>query len=666
MKKTFFYILSLFALAGCFRDDRNYNMVDDSFCLTARQTLLQASVHTGSCPVGIAKNGKGQTAASVTVLSSGAECAEALARYNEENGTAFTALPESGYSLSGSSISYETADVVKDLTVSWDPTDLAEQIGDSPDYVIPILVKSSELTVNPDKNFILIQVLRSSLSVTQTGIERTVSSKNVEPDPQGRQPALQETITLDLESTNAIKNVGMVFPVIIDNGLVATYNQTAEKPAQAAPEGLVNILTPSVTIPESGKSATYKVEIDKSVLLGPDGKLKEFPDYVAPIRVDKDGLQATCKGEAFDLRGLAYGNMVTYIGIRYKKSTGSVVITREWGKFSTVDAAWNAYYGGTAGSDRNVALDDDYIYIAETNTTKNLWAISLKDPSKVRKLPVGTVKDQGIFYLSCPRILKNTDASINGGKDVLAVSSMNEGDPTLYIYDKGVGEDPSVLNMTTWASRRLGDTFTAWGSLQEGILFFKDFNSAQGTVTFMLSGKTSGTLYLRGRVVAPPVSGAGAYFPFPEDINAGPCTVRGGKDSWMCHASKDLFSLEGADNAPNLAALSGYYADAAFRYIEFGGKRYIAYSRQVSGTDGRLIVIEGKATDSWETILANRTVIYQAAIQENAEMQEEYQESPRSSGNSGMDLDVRQVGSDLYIAVVKQNVGLSLFKMALD
>ena len=666
MKKTFFYILSLLVLAGCIRDDRNYQMVDDTFSFTARQTLLQASVHTGSCPVGIAKNGKGQTAAAVTLTTSGAACTEALAKYNEENGTAFVALPESAYSLSDTRIAYEVEDVVKDLTVSWDPAALAAQIGDSPDYVIPVLVQSSDLSVNAEKSFVLIQVLRSSLAVTQTGLERTVTSKNVEPDPQGHQPVLQETVTLDLESNNAIKNVGMEFPVLIDNALIPVYNETAEKPAQAAPEGLIKILTPVVSIPESGKSATFKVEIDKSVLLGPDGKLQEFPDYVAPVRVDKDGVRASRKGEAFDLRGLDYGNLVTYIGIHYKKSTGSVVITREWGKFSTTDASWNAYFGGTAGSDRNVALDDDWIFVAETNKTKNLWAISLTNPSQVRKLPVGTVKDEGIFYLSCPRMLKNGDASINGGKDVLAVSSMAEGDPTLYLYDKGTNEDPSVLNMTTWASRRLGDTFTAWGSLQEGTLFFKDFNSAQGTVTFLLSGKTSGTLFLRGRVVAPPATGAGAYFPFPENVNAGPCTTRGGKDSWICHASKDLYSLEGADNNPTLIPLSGYYADAAFRFIEFNGKRYIAYSRQVSGADGRLIVIEGKANESWETILENRAVIYQAAIQENAEMQEDYNESPRSSGNSGMDLDARQVGGDVYIAVVKQNVGLSLFKMSVE
>lgn len=346
-------------------------------------------------------------------------------------------------------------------------------------------------------------------------------------------------------------------------------------------------------------------------------------------------------------------------------------IRRVWGKYSTEAASWNEYFGGTPNTDRNVALDDEYIYVAETNKTKNLWAISVADPSVVKKLPVGTVNDVGTFYLCCPRIIRNTDASVNEGKDVLVVSNMNEGDPTLYVYDKGIEADPSAFGMQTWASRRLGDTFTAWGSLQSGMLFFKDMNSTAGTVTFKLSGKFSG-LWLQGRLAAPPDPGAGAYFPFPEDINKGLCTIRGGTTGWICHATKDLFSLEGADNAPSLSAMTGYFADAAFRYFEFRGKRYIAYIRQVSPTDGRLYILEGNADDSWETIISERganpdnVIVYQAAIQEDAEMKEYYNESPKASGNSGMDLDVRVVGDVVYIAVIKQNVGLSLFKMSYE
>ena len=57
MKRIALYLLSLAALAGCIRDDRDNFMVEDSFSLTARQSLLQTSVHTGACSVGIAKNG---------------------------------------------------------------------------------------------------------------------------------------------------------------------------------------------------------------------------------------------------------------------------------------------------------------------------------------------------------------------------------------------------------------------------------------------------------------------------------------------------------------------------------------------------------------------------------------------------------------------------------
>ena len=669
MKRIALYLLSLAALAGCIRDDRDNFMVEDSFSLTARQSLLQTSVHTGACSVGIAKNGKGRTGATVTVLTSGTGCAEALARYNEANGTAFQALPESAYTLSGSQIRFETEDVVKDLVVSWDAAALAERIGDSPDYVIPILVQSSELDVNDEKDFVLIQVLRSTLSVTQTGIARSIGSKQVEPDPSGRQPVLQETVTLDLESSSAIRDVGMRFPVLIDNALVEEYNRTAEAPAQAAPEGLVKLLTREVAIPESGKSATFKIEIDKSILLGPDGKLKEFPDYVVPVRVDQTGVQASRKGESCSLPGLAYGNLVTYITIRYQKSTGEIVISREWGKYSTAEATWNAYYGGTAGSARNVAMDDESIYVAEFNSSKNLWAIDLKDPSRVRKVPVGTVLSEGLadICLTCPRVLRNEDPAINGGRDVLVVSNLSTGQKLkMYFYINGTSEDPSVVNFNIWADRRLGDTWTFWGTLQKGMFYMKDFDDGTALMTFKQEGRFTGNNSLQGRFVMPATgAGAATWWPYPENKNAGLYGIRNKVNSYVVAFQSDSWSATGG-NETTSSQLDGYYENCEFQYIEYAGKRFVAYTRQVDGSDGRLFVLEGKATDSWEDIVRARNVIYHAAIQNAFEGEGEVEPSPRSSGHNGMDLTAREIGGEVYIAVIKQNVGLSLFKMSVN
>ena len=354
----------------------------------------------------------------------------------------------------------------------------------------------------------------------------------------------------------------------------------------------------------------------------------------------------------------------------WKQSKVGFDVTREWGLYSTTTASWSDYIPGfTANTDRNVTLDGENIYITETNTTKNLWAISLKDPGTYKKLPVGSVIENGTFHLSCPRVIPNSNPDINGGKPVLAVSSMHTGgDPVIYFYNNGIGEDPKMVKLTTWASRRLGDTFSWWGTLQNGVLLFKDYNSAQGTVTFWLRGNLSEQFYLIGRVQAPPVTGAGAYFPFPESTESGFASTRGGAVSWLVQ-TKNLNTLEGADNSPTLTELAEEWADCSFRYFTLAGKRYIAVAKQDSSQTGRLIIMEGEDGTPWPDILSGGKMVYTAAIQndtENDDLDNTADKEARASGNSGMDLDIYQNDTDVYIAVIKQNVGLSLFHVSND
>ncbi len=667
MKKTVYLLTSLLLLTGCFPDERNNFMVSDTFGLTAREDIVDASVHHGVFHVGLSKSGIGQTTATLQVNDNAQECQTVLDAFNKTNETSFKMVPKELVTFDKTRFSFTEKEALQDLTISWDSQEVAKFIGDSRDYVIPILIESDDLKITDGRSFRLIRLIRSQVNVLQKTISRTINRKKVEPDADGVQPELQENLFLDVELDYPIKNVGISYSVIVDNSLIPAFNQTQEELTfEAAPEGLVTITTPNAVIPESGKSAIFSLVFDKSLLME-DGALKPFPNYVIPIRLATEKASATMSGKDFDLQGLAYDNTVTYVTVLYEELKKGTTITREWGKYASTSGAWSSYISGfTAGADRNVTLDDEYIYIAETNSTKNLWAISLSDPGTYKKLPVGTVLNEGTFYVSCPRIIKNTDSSINGGKDLLVVSNMHTGgDPKLYVYDKGIGEDPSVINMTTWASRRLGDTFTWWGTWQDGMLLFKDFNSTQGTVTFKTAGKTTGTLFLKGRIAAPAVTGAGAYFPFPDDIRKGVSSNRGGTTAWLTSTTKDLFNLDGADNAPTLTALSGYYADTAFRFFELGDKRYIAYTRQVSSTDGRLFILEGEPTDTWEQILQTRKVVYHAAIQNESE-QEGIDEtpSPVASTHSGMDLDVYVKGDEAYVAVVKQSVGLSLFKMS--
>ena len=661
MKKTIIWLAAVLLLTGCIRDERDNFMVPDSFGINADDLLQETSVHTGNYVLGISKSGKGQASGKVSI--SLAETA--LPDYNEAHETDFKAVLPSLVSFDQEMLDFAVEDVTRTFTISWDPEIMAQFISEDTRYVIPLRIQSQDLTVNEGRELVLLHLNRSGVSVPQTNVSRVVEAKDVEPGPGGEQPELQETLILDVNLKPAVKYLGLSFPVCVDNSLIDSYNQAHQTSYVPAPDGLVTLLDNDAVIEEGAIGGNFRVLLDKSVLLK-DGQLGEFPDYLIPVRLQREKLTASLHGENFDLKGLSYGNLVTYISFSYYAPPPGLSVIRMWGKYSTETASWSDYLGDfTAGADRNVALDDNYIYIAETNTSKNLWAISLQDPGIYKRLPVGTVADEGIFYLSCPRIIPNTSADINGGKDVLAVSNMNAGDPKLYVYADGIDADPRVINMSTWASRRLGDTFTFWGSMQGGMLFFKDFSSPDGTVTFKLNGLNA--MWLIGRIVAPAAVGAGSYFPFPDNINQGVSSVRGGETAWLTTASKDLYTLEGADKEPTLAELSGYFADTAFRFFEFDGKRYIAYTRQVSPSDGRLFILEGEAGQSWSGMLEERNVIYQAAIQNDTEQEGlDDTPSPKASGNSGMDLDVRIAGNEVYIAVVKQNVGLSLFRMSVN
>lgn len=651
MKKLVLYsLLSLVTVMGCIPDDRNNFMVDDSFGVTAKSLEPQASVHTGSYTLGVAKNGKGQVSATVRINRDADVVENALKEYNKAHGTSYKAVLGSLIDIGYQEITFKAEETVKDVTLRWDPDLLARFIGDDPSFVIPFLIESTDLDVHEGRNLVLIRLNRTGVALQPMQISRTVEQLDVEPDAEGDLPSLLEALNLDVNITNPIPGMALSFPV--------------EMNTEGVPEGLLTLSQNQVEVAEGALGGRFRVILDKSKLLDAEGNLPEFPTYEIPVKVVAEGLQARLQGEPFDLRGLSFGNMEARITISWKETPKGVVITRQWGRYSTADASWSDFIAGfTANADRNVTMDDEYIYIAETNTTKNLWAISRTDPENYRKLPVGTVADEGIFYLACPRVVKNTNAAINSGKDVLMVSNMVEGDPKLYVYADGIDTDPSVMPLQTWAGRRLGDTWTWWGTLQEGVLLFKDFNSAQGTVTFPLLGKTTGNLYLTGRLVAPAVTGAGAYFPFPDNVGRGVASTRGGEKAWLVGTTANLLVQTG-QIVPELTELSGYYKDTAFRFFELGDKRFIAYTRQVSGGDGRLFILQGEAGQSWEEMLQERNVVYHAAIQNDSE-QDGLDETPsaKASGHSGMDLDVRVSGKDAYVVVLKQNVGLSLFRI---
>lgn len=673
MKKILITALASISIVACFPDDRNNFMVDDSLGLTAPAIVQEASVHTGFFAIGVSKNGIGQSPASVTVRIDN----DALAEYNAKNNTSYRSVPLAYLKLENDAIDFAKEDVVKEATLKWDDAaGLAALIGDATDYVIPIKLvsKTDDVLVAKGKDLLLVNLFKSSVSVSKTGVTKVIDRFKVEPDKEGKLPVMTEKIVLDLEIDHPITGVGLTLPLKIDNSLIESFNSTQETPFSQVPEeleGLVTLTSPNVVIEEGKQSGSVTLVLNKALLTDEDGKLKPFNNYVIPVRVDKDNLASTRYGKEIKLDGLDFGNLVTYICINYLEIKPGIYISRVWGEYSTKEASWNGYFGGTAGSDRNVAMDDNNIYIAEFNSTKNLWAINVNNPKTVTKLPTESVESAGYagIYLTCPRVIPNTDSNINGGKDVLVVSNLSTEVLKMYFYSQGIDKNPTVVNFNIWTTRRLGDTYSFWGTLQSGMFYFKDYDDATALMTFKQSGKVEGANSLQGRFVMPDVGGGKVahYTPFPEDKNAGLYGFRDKVNSYYVTFKTDSWEATGGNDTSS-TQYDDTYQNSTFQLISYNDKRYVAYTSQLANNDGRLIILEGEATDPWQNIVTAHKVVYEAAIQNDTELfggplTDDVDPSPKESTHSGMDLCFRQVGDDVYIAVVKQNVGLSLFRM---
>lgn len=342
-----------------------------------------------------------------------------------------------------------------------------------------------------------------------------------------------------------------------------------------------------------------------------------------------------------------------------------------WAMQSTGSTAWNTVFSGTAGSDRNIAMDDEYVYVAENTAAAKLWAISIADNTQVKAVNVTGVSG-GAHALACPRVIPNTDSSVNGGKDVLICSNLTRGgvEPKLYLWLNGIDEAPSVVELVTSATGAwYGDVFTVYGTLQDGILFFdKIGGDVNGVVTFDLNGVPGAKLYLHKRIDFNTANGgshggACAYYPIPGNPNKGVYSPGRGVEA-RGKSSTFEGNLKSEGNSkfdPTLTNLD--YAEGrngfvlGYNFIEWNGKRYVIYGKQSSSTDGKVYILEGTTEQDWITI-ANT-----AAVKFRRDDLVRQEGCTLTSGNSGMDVTARVIGDALYIAAQKQNLGCAVYKI---
>lgn len=660
MKKIFKYILlsalTITAVASC-KDDRNNFLPEDSFGFNNKvdENVVTLPIYGGSYEISIIKSGKGLNEGTVDITTSNAD----LLAYNRENDVNYIPLPKDQnlYSFSTESISFGLDEVTKPVTLSWDIAKVAEYMAIEPDnqYCIPVALRSDNLEINEGRHIFVLNLVTSTVTA-----EQTLLSETIEWETEPVQVSKDITVRID----KAIPGLDLNMDFEIDNELVAAYNEANGTDYEAAPEGLINLGTDPVIKAGEGY-ALLSVTMDTKALVDPaTGLVKtDWDGYVAPVRL-----------KSMSIDGVAVNNGVTYFVVKGIKPVPPQLFNRVWGIFATSSTnPWQATFG--VSDCRNITMDDQYIYVPQSaGGDPVLKAVSITDPNVVKNVNVEGVAG-GTHTLSCVRMIPNSDPAVNGGKDILSASCLSVGDGShlhFYVWLNGIDSAP-VLSMVEDSGRRLGDKYIVVGSWNNGEVYCKDYNSGNVVRYAMIDGRfgewpgADGLAYARGRFdynasVSDAAGCIGSPYVYPgtekagSDIPAGFLVTSTASGHYLAQSNGNIFA-SAADLGLGMTHGYNFFSD------ETTGQKYISYVSIESAQDkGSVKVISdyNGTPDGFSGVLQNQKLVFEAPIQDGMDASVV---SPCPATHSTGDCAVREINGTVYMAVMIQNVGISVFQL---
>ena len=333
------------------------------------------------------------------------------------------------------------------------------------------------------------------------------------------------------------------------------------------------------------------------------------------------------------------------------------------------ELVWNTAVPFGNGQDRNMTMDSEYVYVAQAAGGNGvIKAYSIADGSYVKDVKVATkvsVSTNGTHAISCVRVMPNTDASINGGKDVLVASNLSTGDGTakltIYVWANGIDADPNYYVIDS-GTRRLGDKFTTRGTIQGGELLFFDYGDGNAVIRVNMKDGVAG---LWG---TPDLAYATGRYGMPMDgaNNIGECTIHpkatfdadgnptaallttnvAGK--FFNQTSGNAYELSAWGVDPDLGQTFGY------NFFSHNDKDYIAYVKLAADrTSAALNVIEDvNGAADFKGTLEAKTGLFTAPL-----------EGTGNAGHGVADCATAVAGDVRYIAVMAQNIGIALYRL---
>lgn len=674
MKKIFKHILlsalTITAVASC-KDDRNNFLPDDSFGFNnaKNDNVVTIPIYGGEYDINIIKSGKGFNEGTVNITTSNAE----LLAYNKEFEADYIPLPKDQnlYSFSSESISFATEDVTKPVKISWDIAKVGDYMAQEPanQYCIPVVLRSDDLEVNDGRQIFILNLKQTTIDVLNETLSKTFILD------AAKKESADITIQLDL----AITNTDVKVDFVADETLIEKFNADKGTNYVAAPEGSVTFAS-SVTFEKGSVEKKLAVNFNtESFFVGGEPVEDLAEGYLVPVKISN-----------ISLDGLIRDNYITYVILKVEKPRPPQLFDRIWGHYS--DAAgklpWfmnkglsvDGLVGTYGGADRNYTMDDDFVYIAQSNAVAAIHKFDVKTGAYAGTLSVENVvtadnvtdfdKEAGLTYpLNCVRMFPNTNPEVNGGKDVLVVSNLAETNAYLaiYAYVDGIDEAP-VKVYGLKAARRFGDKMSVSGVWGNGYFWLRsnedgralvanipfDGKGVEGVQTWIAAYNIDVNDYA--------VMGEVYWTPQKDNTIPGYCLIGTNSDKGLHLMS----GITGAGTGSELACYPALASTFGWNFFESNGKKYIAFVSVLDKEHPSVQVIEGDYTTEAGLKAAldaysPKTVVFSAPLQDELD--------PTVAGYTGStigDCYVRNVNGEIYMLAGANQVGLSLFKLNPD
>lgn len=332
-----------------------------------------------------------------------------------------------------------------------------------------------------------------------------------------------------------------------------------------------------------------------------------------------------------------------YLG-SYKKY-GITASRKVWSKYNS---AWYPATEVTAcGNVRNLAMDDDYVYLCHAGGP-GIYAVNRADGTFAKAL--STTGISGGTHATSDI---NTIESAAGTKLLVSnLSGAPGGTLKLYAYSSIDATPSLLLEFAVDSKQRYGDKFTVDGTWENGTLYFYDFQKVGGVAVFTI---TDGVVSTEPKFITfdtAPTGTIGGFYKYSDT-----------EYLWAGAGNRMIsYDLSGLSATKTYAVTDGTKFSNyihGVKFFEVGGKRYMShvglYGSPLSSARLNVGELTGATLAASLPALSNQWTFYLAGEDSSA--------TGASNGNGAGDADIRIIDGVVYIAAVAPGSGVSVVEL---